>query len=112
MNRRSRHIVVLAVAVITASLASLGVYRVTVGMPRASAWAKVPVIVAARTMSIGPPLTERDVKVVSWPATSLVPGAISSVKDVVNRGLLTQVLQNEPITSSKLAEASSGSGVP
>jgi pilus assembly protein CpaB len=112
MNRRNRHIVVLAVAVITASLASLGVYRVTVGMPRAPATAQVPVVVAARTMSLGTPLTERDVKIVSWPASSVVPGAINSVKEVVNRGLLTQVLQNEPITSNKLAEASDGSGLP
>jgi pilus assembly protein CpaB len=42
----------------------------------------------------------------------VVPGAINRVEDVVNRGLLAQVLQNEPITASKLAEANSGAGLP
>jgi len=113
MNRRTRHVVVLAVAVITASLASLGVYRATVSMPRASAGpTQISVVVAAKSMSIGTALTKDDVKVVAWPAASPVPGAIASVDEVVNRGLLTAVLQNEPITTNKLAASHEGSGLP
>jgi pilus assembly protein CpaB len=113
MNRRNRHLVVLAIAIVTASLASLGVYRATASMPSGSARpAQVPVIVAARALAIGTPLTEADVKVVQWPANSVVPGAIGEVKDVVNRGLLTAVLPNEPITANKLADSHAGSGLP
>jgi pilus assembly protein CpaB len=112
MNRRSRHVVVLAVAVITASIASLGVYRATAGMPDAAAATQVPVVVAARALAIGTAVTADDVKVVQWPATSVVPGAIGAVKDVVNRGVLAAVLPNEPITTSKLADANAGTGLP
>jgi pilus assembly protein CpaB len=113
MNRRNRHLVVLAIAIVTASLASLGVYRATASMPSGSARpSQVPVIVAARALPIGTPLTENDVKVVQWPASSVVPGAIGDVKDVVNRGLLTAVLPNEPITANKLADAHAGAGLP
>jgi pilus assembly protein CpaB len=112
MHRRTRHLVVLAVAILTASIASYGVYRVMVSMPRNSANAQQPVVVAARAMVIGTPLTERDVKVVPWPAANVVPGSIRTVKEVVGRGLLAGVLQNEPLTENKLAPSSSGAGLP
>jgi pilus assembly protein CpaB len=54
-------------------------------------------------MAIGTELTEHDVKLVAWPSGSPVPGAIGDVKSAMNRGLLTAVLQNEPITVDKLA---------
>jgi pilus assembly protein CpaB len=111
MNRRTRHFVVLLVAVVTASIASLGMYRAMKDLP-ARQQTQQPVVVAARSMAIGTPLTAEDVKVVMWPAGSPVPGAIGSVKEVVNRGLITAVLQNEPITSNKLASAQAGSGLP
>jgi pilus assembly protein CpaB len=113
MNRRSRHLVVLAVAIVTASIASFGVYRAVERMPaRQITMAHQTVVVATRSMAIGTELTEKDVKLIAWPADSPVPGAISSVKDVVNRGLLAAVLQNEPITTNKVASADSGAGLP
>jgi pilus assembly protein CpaB len=112
MNRRTRHIVVLAVAIVTASLASLGVYRMTAGLPARAAASEVDVVVAARALPIGTLLTDADLKVVKWPASSPVPGAMGAIKDVTSRGLLAAVLQNEPITSNKLAEAHVGGGLP
>jgi pilus assembly protein CpaB len=113
MNRRTRHVVVLAVAILTASLASLGVYRATAGRPNAAAGPTlVPVVVAAHELAIGTLVTERDVRVVQWPATSVVPGAMGSVKEVVNRGLLAAVLPNEPLTGNKLAAQNDGAGLP
>jgi pilus assembly protein CpaB len=112
MNRRTRHIVVLAIAVVTASIASFGVYRAMGRMPARHAEPIQSVVVAARPMAIGTELTEADLKVVAWPASSVVPGAITHVKDAANRGLIAAVLQNEPITTSKLASAESGAGLP
>ena len=54
-------------------------------------------------MAIGTELTADDVKVVAWPAGNPVPGAISDVTSAVSRGLLTAVLENEPITVNKLS---------
>jgi pilus assembly protein CpaB len=113
MNRRTRHLVVLVVAVVTASIASFGVYRAVERMPMRQADAgQRSVVLAARALPIGTQITERDVKVVAWPADSLVPGALTSLADVVNRGLLAAVLENEPITANKLAAANTGAGLP
>jgi pilus assembly protein CpaB len=111
MNRRTRHLVVLIIAVVTASLASFGVYRAMGQLPTNSAERVQSVVVAARPLVIGAQLTDADVKLVQWPSNSLVPGAITDVKDAVNRGLLMGVLENEPLTSSKLASRESGAGL-
>src|SRR3954468_19785850 len=112
MNRRNRHLVVLAIAVMTASLASLGVYRAASAVPRKGEQTPQPVVVAARPLAIGAQLTANDVKVVFWPASSPLPGAIGNVKDVVNRGLLTGVVLNEPLTQTKWSAMKSGAGLP
>jgi pilus assembly protein CpaB len=111
MNRATRHMVVLAVAVLTASLASFAVYRAIVQIPARAAEARQSVVVATRPMIIGTQLTTHDVKVVEWPADSPIAGAIGDVQTVLNRGLLTAVLANEPITANKLAAASAGGGL-
>ena len=112
MNRRSRHLVVLMVAVVTAGIASFAVYRAMLQRP-ADAAERAPqfVVVAARSMAIGTELTEQDVKLLAWPAGNIVPGAINDKKNAVSRGLLTAVLENEPITVNKLASMGA-SGLP
>jgi pilus assembly protein CpaB len=96
--------VVLAVAVVTAGFASLAMYRAVLQMPaRTSEQPQKSVVVAAHSMAIGTELTVNDVKLVAWPAGSPVPGAIAEVESAVNRGLLTAVLENEPITVNKVA---------
>jgi pilus assembly protein CpaB len=112
MNRRTRHLIVLIVAVVTATVASFGVYRAMGQLPARQGEAMQTVVVAARPLVIGTQLTERDVKLVSWPSSSLVPGAITDVKEALNRGLLSAVMQNEPLTTSKLASPESGAGLP
>jgi pilus assembly protein CpaB len=111
MNRATRHLVVLAVAVVTASLASFAVYKAIVQIPARAAEARQSVVVATRPMIIGTTLTTRDVKVIEWPADSPIAGAIGDVQTVVNRGLLTAILANEPITVNKLAPANVGGGL-
>jgi pilus assembly protein CpaB len=112
MNRRSRHLVVVLVAVLTATIASFGVYRAMERIPgRSGSGARQSVVVAARSLPIGTEITARDVKVVAWPAGSAVPGAISDPADVVKLGLIASVLENEPITASKLASRETGTGL-
>src|SRR5689334_21923861 len=112
MNRRTRHVVVLMIAVATAAVASFGVYRAMGQLPARHANPTQTVVVAARPLAIGAQLTEKDLKLIAWPAGSLVPGAITDMKDALNRGLLSAVMQNEPLTASKLASLESGAGLP
>jgi pilus assembly protein CpaB len=51
-------------------------------------------------------------KLVAWPADSLVPGGFSAIDKVVNRGLIAGVSTNEPITETKVAPLESGAGLP
>src|SRR6476660_1677856 len=113
MNRQKRHLVVLVVAVATATIASVGVYRAVDRMPvREVPLAHQSVVVAARALPLGTQLTEHDVKVVAWPAASPLAGAFASVSDVVNRPLITSVLENEPLVPAKLAPREGGAGLP
>jgi pilus assembly protein CpaB len=69
-------------------------------------------VVAARPLPVGTLLTKDDVKLVSWPERALVPGSLRTIDAVVNRGLVVQAVENEPITESKLAAAGTGAGLP
>jgi len=112
MNRQKRHLVVLVVAVATATIASVGVYRAVDRMPvREVPLAHQSVVVAAHALPMGTQLTERDVKVVAWPASSPLAGAYSRVDEVVNRPLVAAVLENEPLVPAKLASREAGSGL-
>ena len=111
MNRRSRHLVVLTVAVVTATIASFTVYRAILLNPGHAAERHQMVVVATRPMAIGTELTARDVRVLAWPGGSPIAGAIGDPKAVVSRGLLTAVLENEPITVNKVAAANEGVGL-
>ena len=111
MNRRSRHLVVLAVAVVTAAIASFAVYRAILLAPSQAAERHQMVVVAARPLAIGTQLSARDVKVLAWPGGSPIAGAVGDPKTVINRGLLTAVLENEPITANKVAPANEGAGL-
>jgi len=113
MDRRQRHVVVICAAIVTASLASFGVYLTLKRIPvREVEVARTFVVVAARSLPTGVRLTRADLKVVPWPASNMVPGGFSKVDAVVNRGLLAAVVENEPRVESKLAPAAAGAGLP
>jgi pilus assembly protein CpaB len=113
MDRRSRTLVVIAIALVTATAASYGVYRAVQRIPyRQVEVASVQAVVAVTHLPVGTMVTKDQVKVVAWPARSPVPGSFTSIDAVVNRGLIQPVGENEPITESKLAPTGSGAGLP
>lgn len=112
MNRGLRTILVLAVAVVAALAASYVAY---IAMERVSARSAtpdtVPVVVAARQVPMGSLLTRDHVRVMQWPVSSQVEGAIGKVEDAVERGVLMSLAVNEPVTEAKLATKGIGSGL-
>jgi pilus assembly protein CpaB len=52
------------------------------------------------------------VKLVAWPASSPVPKGFTTVESVLERGLIDAVVENEPLTESKLAPLEAGAGLP
>lgn len=113
MDRSKRTAVVVAVAVLLAAVASLGMYRVVSRMPAGTAEVKtVDVVVAAHPLKLGTRLTADHVKVIKWPAETPVTGTFTRVDEVVNRGLISAVEPNEPLTQTKLAPLEAGAGLP
>ena len=113
MNRRNRTLIVVALAITLASLASFGVYHAVRSIPvREVPIAKTFAVVAARPIPVGTMLAPEDVKVVPWPEDNRVPDAFEKPEEVVGRGLVQSVSLNEVITDPKLAPRSSGAGLP
>jgi pilus assembly protein CpaB len=113
MNRRNRTLVVLLVAVAVASGASYFVYRAVMSIPVREVEVKsYHVAVATKALPVGTMVSPSDVKLVPWPASSPVAGGYSKVEEVVNRGLIAPVVENEPLTSTKLAAIEAGAGLP
>ncbi len=51
-------------------------------------------------------------KLVPWPPRNPVPGSFTKIDDVINRGAIVEVAENEPLTESKLAALGAGGGLP
>jgi pilus assembly protein CpaB len=113
MDRTTRTIIVVGIAVIVAAIASFGVYRAIQQMPVREVEVRSRFqVVAGRDMPMGTLLTPNDVKVVPWPASSPVANGFADTNAVVNRGLIAGVVANEPLTESKLAPTAAGAGLP
>jgi pilus assembly protein CpaB len=112
MTRGVRALLVVIIALAMAAVASYAMYRGIQRIPvREVEVASTPVAVAAKALPVGALVGPADVKLTSWPAKSQVPGAFATAEEVVGRGLLAPVLENEPITSAKLAPRESGAGL-
>ena len=114
MDRNKRTAVVIGVAVLLAAVASLGMYRVVSRRPAAEVktMTTVDVVVAAHPLQLGTRLTADHVKLVKWPAEAQIAGAFAKVEDVVERGVISDVAENEPITAARLAPREAGAGLP
>jgi pilus assembly protein CpaB len=113
MDRNKRTAVVLLVAVLLAAVASLGMYRIVSRMPtKAAELPTVDVVVAQMPLSLGTRVTRDHVKLVKWPADAKVPDSYATVEEVLDRGVITTVEENEPLTKSKLAALEAGAGLP
>jgi pilus assembly protein CpaB len=113
MNRSKRTAVVVGIAVLLAAVASLGMYRIVSRMPVAAAEVRsVDVVVAQHPLKLGTRVTPDHVKVVKWPAETPMEGAFAKIEDVVNRGVIAPMAENEPLTNAKLASLEAGAGLP
>ena len=112
MNRSSRTLLVVAIALLTASVASYFVYRAIQRIPvREVEVAQAYAVVAAAHLPIGTLVSKEQLKIVPWPAAHPVAGGFTTVDQVVNRGIIQAVSENEPITESKLAPVGAGAGL-
>jgi pilus assembly protein CpaB len=76
----------------------------------AAAPAVAQVIVASRNLELGTLLKESDLKMGNW-SGALPKGAVARKEDIVGRGVISTVYQNEPVVESRLAAKGAGAGL-
>jgi pilus assembly protein CpaB len=113
MNR-IRIFIVLALAVTVGGAFALATYNYTQKAPvtHTEATSTRPVVIAVANLDLGASLRKEDVRTIDWPAESVPAGAFEHVEDVIGRGLIQPVVQNEAILPSKLASKDAGAGLP
>jgi pilus assembly protein CpaB len=113
MTRGKRTAIVLGVATTAALMASYGVYAAISRIPeRRVEIATKHAVVAATAMPVGTLVTADSVKLVDWPERTPLAGGFSDIESVLNRGLIASLVENEPLTESKLAPREAGAGLP
>lgn len=113
MNRNTRTLVVVGIAVLAAVVASFGAYQAIQRMPvREVEVRSLHQVVVVQDMPVGSLITKDHVKLVAWPASSPLVNGFTEIEQVVNRGLISSVVANEPLTEAKLAPLEAGGGLP
>ena len=73
---------------------------------------KGDLIIAARPLLMGTVLADADVKTIEWTGAALPVGYATSKADVIGRGVMSPLAENEPILDGKLAPRGAGGGLP
>jgi pilus assembly protein CpaB len=111
---RRRIFMVFVLAVTAGGALALGTYNYMQNMPTAHAAAipTQPVVVAATDLQIGAELRREDLRIIEWPANAAPKDAFATVDELVGRGLIMPVIENEPVMPMKLAPKEAGAGLP
>jgi pilus assembly protein CpaB len=70
------------------------------------------VMVAAADLDIGAEIGKEDVRAIQWPADAVPQGSFENPDELVGRGLIMPVTQNELFLPAKLASKDAGAGLP
>src|SRR6185369_17742016 len=110
---RMRVFMVLVLAIAAGGALAFGTYNFMQQQPaRAASIPTRPVVVAAADLDVGAELRREDIRVIDWPANAVPANSISDPKDVIGRGLVLPVIENEPFLPMKLASKEAGAGLP
>jgi pilus assembly protein CpaB len=115
MARRSRPLLLLVLALASggaAGLLALRYLREQATPLMALEPSTTKVVVAAKSLPMGSVVGEQDVKMIDWSGRTLPTGFLSRPEEVVGRGLMVPVAENEPLLLGKLAARGVGGGLP
>ena len=110
---RIRIFIVLALAVTVGGVFAFATYRYVQKLPAPTAAAKLqtrPVVIAVANLDLGASLRPEDLRVIDWPAESVPAGAFEHVEDVVGRGMIQPVVQNEAYPAEQARIEGGGRG--
>jgi pilus assembly protein CpaB len=110
---RMRLFIVLVLAVTAGGGLAFATYNYVQRIPaHAVAMPTRLVVVAAANLDVGAEIKRDDVRTIEWPADSVPAAAMGKVDDVIGRGLILPVMQDELITDGKMAPKGAGAGLP
>ena len=109
---RIRILLVAVLALTAGGGLALATYNFTQKPGRTVTIPTRPVIVAATDLDIGAELRPEDLRVVEWPANGVPKDAFADTAEVIGRGIIYPVIENEPILPNKLASKEAGAGLP
>lgn len=106
-----RYTTIFAFAVLTAGIATFGIYRVLQAAKAKNKIQTQPVVVALQDVSEGKSIEPSSVTVAQWPAGTVPAGAFSSVDSVIGRVTRIDVFKGEVIVPGRLAPNGTGPGL-
>ena len=112
---RMRFFLVLALALVAGGTFAFGTYQYMQAAPASATTGgvkTVAVLVAASDMDLGAEVRREDLRAIQWPADAVPMGAFSNPDELVGRGLIQPVTQNEVFLPAKLASKEAGAGLP
>jgi pilus assembly protein CpaB len=110
---RNKLFVVLALAVTTGGGLAYATYNYMNSQPVQTVNAPTqPIVVAAADLALGSELKSDDLRVVQFPKGQAPEGAFARPEEILGRGLIVNVVRNEPILGAKLASKEAGAGLP
>src|SRR5216110_3147911 len=110
---RTRIFMVLVMAITVGGVFAFATYNYVQKAPSKTVTIPTrPVVVAAADLDVGAELGRDDIRIIDWPANAVPKDAFGDPKDVMGRGLVLPVIQNEPILPMKLSSKEAGAGLP
>ena len=106
-----RYTTIFAFAVLTAGVATFGIYRVLQAAKAKNKIQVQPVVVALQDVSEGRSIEPTSVTVAQWPVGTVPAGAFTSVDSVVGRVTRIDVFKGEVIVPGRLAPNGTGPGL-
>jgi pilus assembly protein CpaB len=108
-----RVFLVLALALTAGGVLAYGTHNYMQKTPlQAEAIPTRPVVVAASDLDIGAEITRQNVRIINWPANAVPQNVMTDPDDVIGRGLVLPIIENEPFLPLKLAPRDAGVGLP
>ena len=111
---RVRVFIVFVLAVTAGGVFAFGTYNYVQKIPSKTTekMPTTPVVVAASDLDIGAEIQADDDRVVDWPQNAAPANAITKKEDVIGRGIIVPMIQNEPFLPMKLSSKDGGGGLP
>ncbi|MCO4860568.1 Flp pilus assembly protein CpaB [Cupriavidus sp. WGlv3] len=106
--KNTRAILMLLVALVAGAAAVVSASRWLV---QQSSGSVKQVVVAANDLNLGQPLNGGQLRMVSWPAGSVPPGAFTDLKALEGRVVRTSLQRGEPVLDAKLAPIGTKGGL-